>query len=119
VPSCQSQQVWGEVSLKHNYNAVLPIVGRAYPPIPTVNDLSSQSRPSIIGISRPMKLPGPSKISCVWPWSAAACECDALSCEWLCDMMQECYTIKNGGICAEFDGLNAISRLQHVGRSEP
>lgn len=35
----------------------------AYPPIPMVNDLSSQSLFSMIGISRPRKLPGPSRIS--------------------------------------------------------
>jgi hypothetical protein len=50
-----------------------------YPPIPIVKALSSQSLFSMIGISRPRKLPGPSRISCVWPWSAAACECDAPS----------------------------------------
>jgi hypothetical protein len=55
----------------------------AYPPIPIVNALSAQSLFSMIGISRPRKLPGPSSISCVCPWSAAApaCECDAPSCE--------------------------------------
>jgi hypothetical protein len=62
-----------------------------YPPIPMVNALSSQFLPSIMGISRPAKLPGPSRISCVWPWSTAAppCACDAPSCEWLCDMLIE------------------------------
>lgn len=60
----------------------------AYPPMPTVNARSSQSLPSMIGISRPMKLPGPSRISWVCPWSAAACECDGPSWEWLCDMMK-------------------------------
>lgn len=59
----------------------------SYPPMPTVKDRSSQSLPSMIGISRPMKLPGPSRISWVCPWSAAACECDGPSCEWLCDIV--------------------------------
>src|SRR5690348_7674974 len=54
-----------------------------YPPIPIVKALSSQFLPSIIGISLPRKLPGPSKISCVWPWSPPPCEWDAPSCEWL------------------------------------
>ena len=42
-------------------------VAATYPPMPIVKDLSSQSLPSIIGISRPRKLPGPSRISCVCP----------------------------------------------------
>jgi hypothetical protein len=63
-----------------------PMVKATHPPMPMVNARSSQSRPSMRGISRPRKLPGPSRISWVWPWSAAACECDALSCEWLLDM---------------------------------
>ena len=56
-----------------------------YPPMPMVNERSSQSLPSIMGISRPRKLPGPSRISCVCPWSPPPpweCECDASSCEW-------------------------------------
>lgn len=43
----------------------------AYPPMPTVKARSCQFRPSMIGISRPRKLPGPSRISCECPCSAA------------------------------------------------
>jgi hypothetical protein len=80
--------------------------------MPTVKALSSQSRPSMIGISRPTKLPGPSKISCVWPWSAAACECDALSCEWLCDMMVRVLK-KQRGWCDKVERVQCI-REGHV-----
>jgi hypothetical protein len=34
-----------------------------YPPMPTVKALSLKSRPSTMGISRPKKEPGPSRIS--------------------------------------------------------
>jgi hypothetical protein len=78
--------------------------------MPTVKALSSQSRPSMIGISRPTKLPGPSKISCVWPWSAAACECEGLSCEWLCDMMVRVWR-NNGAGVTRSRGFSAYVRL--------
>ena len=42
----------------------------AYPPIPTVNARSFQSRPSTIGISRKVYEPGPSSTSCECPCSA-------------------------------------------------
>lgn len=38
-----------------------------YPPMPTVKARSLKSRPWTMGISRPRKDPGPSRISCVWP----------------------------------------------------
>ena len=55
--------------------------------MPIVNALSLKSRPSTMGISRPRNEPGPSRISCVWPWSPPGWECEAPSCSCLCEVI--------------------------------
>lgn len=76
--------------IKAKRECIVENVVKTYPPIPIVNARSFQSRPSMTGISRPRYEPGPSRISCEWPWSAAedpvcpwSWECDARP-SWEC-----------------------------------
>jgi len=65
---------------------------RQYPPIPTVNVLSCQSRPRSIGFSRSVKEPAFGQTSWVCPWlppppPSCECVCEFLllrSWEWVC-----------------------------------
>jgi hypothetical protein len=53
----------GKLRIVASCGRIISVHRCAYPPMPIVNALSAQSLFSIIGISRPRKLPGPSRIS--------------------------------------------------------
>jgi hypothetical protein len=88
----------------------------AHPPIPTVKARLSQSRSSVRGCSRAVYDPGPSKTSCVWPWSSPSwLWATPLSCECVCDMMYVLFSfferrIQNRSLKRDGDQDEARSR---------